>query len=104
MSSSIVFSGSQDEADFVRSFLQGHGIKAWLENETLGRIAPYLVSAGGVQPVKVVIPSEDVAVATELLKEAEDKEPGDDWKCPECEESIEGSFSNCWQCGAARTD
>ena len=26
-----------------------------------------------------------------------------DWTCPSCGERLEAQFSDCWQCGAART-
>lgn len=104
MSSSIIFSGNISEADFIRTFLQGHGIPAWLEDENIGTLAPHYASAGGVQAVKVVISPADVVIATELLKEAKGKKIKDDWICPECEESIESQFSDCWQCGATRAD
>ena len=25
-----------------------------------------------------------------------------DWTCPQCDEDIEGQFTDCWQCGASR--
>jgi hypothetical protein len=50
------------------------------------------------------VPEEDRARARELIERAlkETPAPDDDWICAGCGEAIEGQFTECWQCGAAR--
>jgi hypothetical protein len=62
-----VFSGSDVEASIVVSFLESNGISAWLEEEYIGSIAPYMAAGGGAGAVKVAVEAQDAASAKELL-------------------------------------
>ncbi|HEV3387333.1 MAG TPA: DUF2007 domain-containing protein [Gemmata sp.] len=62
-----VFSGSEVESSIVVSFLESNGISAWLEEEYIGSIAPYMAAGGGAGAVKVAVEAQDAASAKELL-------------------------------------
>ena len=64
-----IFAGSSVEAALVRSFLEDHGISAFLMEERVGTIAPYAAAAGGAGAVKVAVAAEDVAKAKYYLAE-----------------------------------
>jgi hypothetical protein len=44
----IVYSGNIAEADLLKCLLDGERIQTFLEDEFIGRLAPYTASAGGV--------------------------------------------------------
>ena len=62
-----VFAGELWQAAVVKDLLEDNGIGAFVENELMGNIAPWQVSAGGVSSVTVKISSSDYAVAKELV-------------------------------------
>jgi hypothetical protein len=51
----------------VQARLQNNDIESFIENENLGVIAPWLVSAGGVAQVKVMVAQKDVDAAVAVL-------------------------------------
>ncbi len=51
----VIFSGSPFDASIVKEILVDHGINAFTRNELMGTIAPWHVSAGGIDPVEVEI-------------------------------------------------
>lgn len=89
-------------AGHVLNLLQQAGIRGRMRNLYLG---------GGVGdlPVNECWPEvwvDDIdemralAVLAELA--AHPVQPGPDWLCPDCGESNEGQFGECWRCGAQR--
>ena len=105
MDSSIIFSGPVAEADMIKLYLEGNGLSAWLDDESLGTCAPHIASAGGVMAVKVRVSSDDASRAIELLKKMhkeDDRAHQPSWICPQCLENVEGQFTQCWNCNAVR--
>ncbi|WP_421620758.1 DUF2007 domain-containing protein [Alkalilimnicola ehrlichii] len=87
-----------------RQALEDAGIPCQLRNEFLG-------GGAGELPVNEVWPEiwvadEDEQRARTLLKElkAREADPGPDWTCPRCGETLGGQFDACWNCGALRTE
>ena len=64
-----IFAGTSLEAALVRSYLEDHGIAAFLVEERVGTMAPYAAAAGGAGAVKVAVAPEDVAKARYYLAE-----------------------------------
>ena len=64
-----VFAGSPIQAGFIKSVLEDNGIQVFLYNELMGTIAPWRVEAGGFDPVKVIVSSEDQQSALQLIEE-----------------------------------
>ena len=93
------------EAHIVRGFLESNGIAAEVRGE-------FLTSGWGELPVDVcsVWISDDSqydraqALVIAFLRGDFAREFRDqNWRCPKCGEQIEGQFTSCWSCGAARS-
>lgn len=92
------------EAHVLRGFLASHGICAEVRGDLL-------TSGWGELPLDVCsvwTGDEDHARAAELVREffsgaCARRHSGDAWTCPGCGEALEGQFTQCWRCGAART-
>lgn len=65
----VLFSGTSMEAGMVQSFIEAHGIQAFLINDHMGTLEPWVVAAGGLNPVKVLVSESDYPEAAALLEE-----------------------------------
>jgi hypothetical protein len=92
------------EAHMIRGFLHAQGIAAEVRGE-------YLTSGWGELPVDVcsvwVLNDAQFAEANDLLVaflkgSFAQIYGGDAWCCPDCAETLEGQFTECWKCGARR--
>ncbi len=92
------------EAHLIRGFLLSHGIDAQVRGE-------YLTSGWGELPVDVcsvwVMDDMQYEAANELLAtflkgSLARKFSGESWSCARCGEKLEGQFTQCWSCGAAK--
>lgn len=77
-----VFVGPPNQAEFMRSVLEGNGIRA--EIRGLGASGAYPLNVGALAETKVLVPSSDARAARELLRTDEPdprlrrvREPGD---------------------------
>ena len=94
------------EAHLIRGYLESQGIAARVRGE-------YLTGGIGELPVDMcrvwVVEDREFTRADELLQQYL---RGDDarllahqgWRCGGCREEIEGQFTDCWNCGAARPE
>ena len=62
-----IFAGELWKAILIKELLEENGIVAYLNNELMGTIAPWDVSAGGIDPVKLKILNSDYALSKELI-------------------------------------
>lgn len=92
------------EAHIVRGFLESQGIRALVRGE-------FLTGGLGELPADVcsvwITDDAQFEQANELLidflKGAHARKfSGERWQCPRCAEMLEGQFTACWNCGAAR--
>ncbi len=58
-----IFSGTAWEAALLKSLLDNAEIDAYLKDEIRGYMAPWHVSPGGTDPVKILVSSVDAAKA-----------------------------------------
>lgn len=93
------------EAHLIRGYLESQGIDALVRGE-------FLVGGIGELPADLckvwVIDDHDWPRADELLKRflqgTDAREHAHEyWRCAQCQEVIEGQFTDCWNCGTART-
>ena len=63
-----VFSGALWQSTMVQNILIDNNIKAFLENELMGTVAPWRVSAGGFNPVRVIVSNLDYESAIKLIE------------------------------------
>ena len=73
----VVFAGNIIEAEFVKSLLDGASIQCFLQNETIGTLAPFL-SPGGLSPVRVVVRASDVEKAQAIVDDYQNSSPTSD--------------------------
>jgi hypothetical protein len=66
-----VFAGTAWEAALVKSLIENADIEAFLKDEIKGTTMPWQVSPGGICSVKVVVSSEDLAMAKQVVEEFE---------------------------------
>ena len=92
------------EAHLVKGFLESQGIEAVVRGE-------YLTSGWGELPVDLcsvwITDDAQYERANELLiaflsGAFARKFGAENWRCPQCGEQLEGQFTACWKCGAAR--
>ena len=92
------------EAHLVRGFLESNGVAAVVRGE-------FLTSGWGELPVDVcavwITDDAQYETASALLMaflrgDAAREFRGQHWQCPRCGEQLEGQFTACWKCGAAR--
>ena len=90
------------EIHHLKNVLETEGIRCWIKNELLSRLAgevPFVDCAMELHLLR----EEDRPRAESLLevwRRGEAAKPP--WTCAECGERLEGQFSACWKCGAAR--
>jgi hypothetical protein len=94
----VVFHGNLGEAHRVRDVLRENGIAAEVKNEILASAVPIDVLW---QP-EVWIADDSRAAEAEAIVEAIRGGNGEPFTCASCGESVPGSFSACWKCGAER--
>ena len=61
-----VFSGSYFEAMNVRNLLEGKEISVFTQNEYMSNIEPWVVTSGGLNPVKLQVDELDLE-ASEII-------------------------------------
>lgn len=65
----VVFRGNTIDAEIVKEILIDNGIMTHMKNQLMGSIAPWQVSAGGLDPVEVEVLEKDSEKALQLVKD-----------------------------------
>ena len=60
----VIYSGNIVEADLVKSFLEAEGVMAFLQDQHIGSLVPFLGTA-----VKVSVPARDFRRAQEIVNQ-----------------------------------
>jgi hypothetical protein len=69
------FSGELWKATMIKNILEDNNIQAFLNNELLGSVAPYLADAGGMANIKVIVNAAQLDDALKLIDEFNSSEP-----------------------------
>ena len=64
----VIYEGNPIDSEIVKDILIENGINANLKNQLMGNIAPWQVSPGGFEPVKVEVLLKDKDKALELIE------------------------------------
>ncbi|MBF4471460.1 MULTISPECIES: DUF2007 domain-containing protein [Flavobacterium] len=64
-----VFSGSYFEAMNVRNLLEGNEISVFTQNEFMSNIEPWVVTAGGLNPVKLQVDESDMEASRTIIED-----------------------------------
>lgn len=88
----------------IRNLLEVEGIECRVRNEFLSS------GAGELPPTEVwpevwIVDDGQEARARRLIADATTEDATlESWRCPVCDETIDGNFGQCWKCGAMRPD
>lgn len=63
------FAGDSFQASYVKSVLDENKIESFVQNQNMGTIAPWYVSAGGLNPVSIFVLDENFDTARLLIDE-----------------------------------
>lgn len=73
-----VFAGNAWETALLKSILEDSEIEAFLKDEIRGIQEPFVVTAGGASPIKVMVSSQDAVRAIQIVREFEANMKRDD--------------------------
>jgi hypothetical protein len=94
------------EAHLVKGVLETSGIPAIVRGESLFGARGEAPVTPDTLPTVWVTDDNDAAGALGILAEygpgAAPVNRGEPWTCPNCHESVEAQFSECWKCGTGR--
>ncbi|WP_320018417.1 DUF2007 domain-containing protein [Labilibaculum manganireducens] len=65
----VIYSGNPIDSEIIKDILTENGIAVNVKNQLMGTIAPWQVSAGGVNPVELEIFARDKEQALRLINE-----------------------------------
>ncbi len=87
----------------VKNVLELNGVKSTITNQYLS------AGVGELPPIEswpqLWVEEEDVERASEVIQATGKNidEPEKVWVCPNCNEEVEEQFTECWNCGTARS-
>lgn len=95
------------QAYLVHDLLRSNGIDAHVRGESLLNTIPGSSVIPGTAPEVWILNSDQADTALEHIRRFTSDEPlpnssGPSWQCPNCSETLEPQFSECWKCGTAK--
>jgi len=98
----VFTAGDPTEAQIVRDMLADAGIDAVVQGTNLWMARGELGLGAGTMPT-VWVHGDAVPRARELIEKREQGASSDKpaWTCSRCGETIDGQFTDCWQCAAS---
>lgn len=99
----------QAQAHLVEDLLRSNGIEAHVVGESLLNTIPGSSVIPGTAPEVWILNVDQAVPALDLIKKFTSGSPlpgstGPTWHCPNCSETLESQFSECWKCGAEKPD
>ena len=94
------------EAHLVKGLLEADGIPAEVHGESLFGARGEAPATPDTLPSVWVVDDADAPRAAVILADFGRQSPEAtraSWRCPNCGETVEGQFTDCWRCGAVRT-
>lgn len=70
-----VFAGELWQATMIQNVLEDNGVQVHLENALMGTIEPWMISAGGINPVKIIVSDVNLDRARKLIDEFNNSAP-----------------------------
>ena len=64
----VVFNGPYFEAMNVRNLLENEGLAVFVQNEYMSSVEPWVVTSGGLNPVKLQVDESDFEQAESIIK------------------------------------
>jgi hypothetical protein len=99
----VVFSSlNLVELHHLKNLLESAGVRCRIHRELLSRLAGEIPFPECAAQLLVERP-EDEPRAEEIVREfGRPPQAAPSWTCARCGERLEGQFTACWSCGAAR--
>ena len=88
----------------VKNVLELNGVKSTITNQYLS------AGVGELPPIEswpqLWVEEEDAERASEIIRSTgkDLNESEEVWVCPKCNEEVEEQFTECWNCGTARSN
>ena len=96
------------EAHLLKGILEQCGISCEIRGEVLWGARGGVPLTSDTLPAIWIVDENKFEEAKELIEQFKNKtlakNAGPPWKCPECGAEVEGQFTDCWQCGASRSE
>ncbi|WP_069660476.1 putative signal transducing protein [Arcticibacter eurypsychrophilus] len=73
-----VFEGELWKATMIQHVLEDNQIQSYIKNGLMGTIEPWVVSAGGVNPFKLIVSDVDYKRAIHLIDEFNNTAPSEE--------------------------
>ncbi|MGV8879973.1 MAG: putative signal transducing protein [Sphingobacteriaceae bacterium] len=70
-----VFAGELWQATMIQHVLEDNGVDVHLENALMGTIEPQMISAGGLNPIKIIVSDANYDLARKLIDEFNQSDP-----------------------------
>jgi hypothetical protein len=94
------------QAQIIKGVLEENLIEVFIQKDDCGGMEPQLQITEGI---KVLVLSDQFKQAEELVESfavshqdgAEETRPH--WQCDTCKEILEDQYTDCWNCGSARS-
>ena len=64
-----VFNGTNFEAMNVRNLLENEGITVFVQNEYMSSVEPWVVTSGGLNPVKLQVDESDFEQTKKIIED-----------------------------------
>ena len=101
----VYTAASAADAQMCKDYLQAIGIPVIIKGEYLSGAAGELPA--NTYPTIWTVDDRDYELALKKVRMYESNNPEDQifqsaWVCPQCSESIDAQFTQCWQCGYQR--
>ena len=92
------------EMQLLKGSLEESGVACIVRNENLA-IARGEIPFSECDPELWILDDSDFCRAGEIVADWRESRrmTGGAWICPGCQETLEGQFTVCWQCGTERT-
>jgi hypothetical protein len=71
----IIFAGDGWEAGLLQTMLEDAGIEAFILDQFVGTVAPWVAAPGGAGAVKVAVARKDLDIALPVVQEFEKNRP-----------------------------
>jgi hypothetical protein len=102
----IYVANNPTEAHFIAGLLNDSGIEAHVQGEALwgarGEVPPSPATLPSVWINKDEQAEDALAVIRHQGQPTLNADGDGTWRCVACGETIEGQFTECWNCGASR--
>ena len=98
----VFFTESVGDAHRVCVALNEAGIAADVANELLATARGELPMGLATMPTVWIADEARAGEAQEIIRNLHEPSTASAWTCPKCDESLDGAFTACWNCGAER--